>query len=93
MEKLRILLMGVAVMARQITLVLRCGKAAFLSSCLRKRGLFESKSALILRSAPQERVSKDEGGPSFETHCHSASKTRVNALMAMLLRMRPSEVA
>jgi len=27
---------------------------------------------------------------SFETHRHSASKTRVNALMAMLLRMRRS---
>ena len=28
---------------------------------------------------------------SFETHRHCASKTRVNALMAMLLRMRPGE--
>ena len=30
--------------------------------------------------------------PSFETHCHSASKTHMNALMAMLLRMRSNRV-
>ena len=28
----------------------------------------------------------------FETPCRSASKTRVNALMARLLTMRPGEV-
>jgi hypothetical protein len=39
---------------------------------------FLSLSALILRSAAKLRVSKDAGGPSFETHC-----------FAMLLRMRP----
>ena len=36
------------------------------------------------------RVSKDAGGPWFETRRHSAPKTRVNALMATLLTMRPN---
>ena len=44
---------------------------------------------------PEERTkcaSRRMGRPrSFETHCHSASKTRVGALSAMLLRMRPAE--
>jgi hypothetical protein len=35
------------------------------------------------------RVSKDGAATWFETRSHSASKTRVNALMAALLTMRP----
>jgi hypothetical protein len=48
---------------------------------------------LILRSAPKERVSKDEAAPSFETHRRSVSKTPVNALVAMLLRMKRRKAA
>jgi hypothetical protein len=43
---------------------------------------------LMVRSAAKQRVSNHVAAPSFETHRHSASKTRVNALKAMLLRMR-----
>ncbi len=42
---------------------------------------------LILRSRPQVGVSKDEAS-WFETRRHSASKTRVNALTAVLFTMR-----
>jgi len=38
----------------------------------------QTSPGLILRSAPKERVSKDEAAPSFETH----------SLTLVLLRMR-----
>ncbi len=41
------------------------------------------------RGAAKGGVSKDGAAPCFETHCHGASQTRVNALKAMLLSMRP----
>ncbi len=46
----------------------------------------------MVRSAPQERVSNHGAAPSFETPRHSASKTRVAALTAWLLRMRRKKV-
>ena len=46
---------------------------------------------LILRSACSPRLEGRAASP-FETHRHSASETRANALMAMLLRVRPIEV-